>query len=748
MKALMMPRRMTAGIAVLCAAMMAACGGGGSDTAGPTTPTTPTTPQVGSVSLTVPATTLQVGATVSASAEVRSTTGATLSGRAVNWSSSNSAFATVTDAGVITGMAPGTVSITATSEGRTGTVVLNVIQASVNTVTLTLPAAQVIVARTLQATVVLRDERNVALTGRTLTYVSSNPAVATVDGAGLITGVAAGTTNITASSEGKSATAELRVVPAPVNSVTVTLAQNSVAQGTTTTATAVLRDDQGATLIGRDVVWISSNPQVATVNNGNVAAVGAGTSTITATSEGRSGSALLTVSPAPVATVLVSLSQSSITVGATAQATASARDANGNPLTGRLVQWSSSNPGVATVAGNGQITAVSAGTTTVSATSEGRTGSATLTITPVPVASVTVTTPLATLTVGTSTQAVATLRGADGSSLIDRPVTWGTSAPSVATVSNGLITAVAPGTAVISASSEGRTGTLAIIVQAPAPATVVVNPPAASLSVGRTLTLNASVRDAAGNTLTDVAVSWSSSNPGVASVSPAGIVTAVSPGVANITASAGGRTGSASIAVQNASAASVSLNVGTVTMLVGDVRLLVATVRDALSNVLTGRPITWTTSNPAVVDGQVLEESALITGLSPGVATVTATVEGRSASAIITVLSGAPSVCTTIAGAELYGDDGQYLGRFTNRFDSQSILNTIGRYGSSVSSTSTNNSVSIYGSSVSSLSAWNTIASRPPLIFTTSGRFIAYYSVNTLKTPRVSPAVALNCSFP
>ena len=317
----------------------------------------------------------------------------------------------------------------------------------------------------------------------------------------------------------------------------------------------------------------------------------------------------------------------------------------------------------------------------------------------------------------------------------------------MATVNNGLITAVAPGNVVITATSEGRTGSLSITVQMPAPATVLVSPATATIAVGRTLALTASVRDAAGNTLPDIPTSWASSSPAIVSVSPAGVVTAVAAGTATITATAGGRTGTASIAVQSVTASTVTLNVATVTMAVGDVRLLIATVRDALSNVLSGRQVTWTTSNLTVVNGQVLGDSAIITGIAPGTATVTATVDGRSASAVVNVISSGTSVCATIAGALLFGDDGQYLGRFTNRFDSESVLNEYGAYGSPYRSNSTNNEYGTYGSPYSSLSARNPFATRPPLIVR-NGQFLAYYTTNTIRTPRVSPALALSCNFP
>src|SRR6185436_3937647 len=143
--------------------------------------------------------------------------------------------------------------------------------------------------------------------------------------------------NITALSEGKTGSAPLTVTPAPVATVTATLASSSIVAGTTTQASAVLKDSQSRVLTGRAITWSSDNAAVATVNQttGLVTAVAVGTATITATSEGKSGTASLTVTPVPVASVTISLAPVSVTVGGTSQATAVTRDANSNVLSGR-----------------------------------------------------------------------------------------------------------------------------------------------------------------------------------------------------------------------------------------------------------------------------------------------------------------------------------------------------------------------------------------------------------------------------
>jgi uncharacterized protein YjdB len=237
-------------------------------------------------------------------------------------------------------------------------------------------------------------------------------------------------------------------------------------------------------------------------------------------------------------------------VGGSQQLTASAKDAVGNDLTGRAVTWTSSAHSVASVDGSGMVSAVAVGTASITATSEGKTATATITVIPVPIAALTLEPGTATVEVGKTVQLKVTARDAAGTALGGRTVTLTSSEGRVATIDAAqVVTGVAPGTATITATAEGKTATAAITVTPVPVASVAVSPATASLPIGDTRQFSAVARDAQGNELSGRTVAWSSSNSAVASVSAAGIVTAVAPGAAAISASVENRVGSATVSV-------------------------------------------------------------------------------------------------------------------------------------------------------------------------------------------------------
>ena len=199
--------------------------------------------------------------------------------------------------------------------------------------------------------------------------------------------------------------------------------------------------------------------------NGVVTGVAAGTTQVIGAAGGTQAQATVIVIAIPVASVTVSPPTATLVVGTTQQLVATTLDANGDTLSGRVVSWGTSDFTKATVSSTGLVTAMAAGTTTITAASESISGTSPITVINVPVASVTVSPATAMLVVGTTQQLVATARDASGNVLSGRVVSWGTSDFTRATVSSaGLVTTVAAGAATVTATSESRSGTSQITV--------------------------------------------------------------------------------------------------------------------------------------------------------------------------------------------------------------------------------------------------------------------------------------------
>ena len=177
----------------------------------------------------------------------------------------------------------------------------------------------------------------------------------------------------------------------------------------------------------------------------------------------------VTITTVPVAAVTVTPASAGVAVGGTLQLAATARDGAGNVLPGRSITWMSDAPSVATVSTTGLVSGVSVGNVTVTATSEGQSGTAAVSVALAPVASVTVSPSSASVLVGATVQLGATPKDANGNTLAGRAITWASSNPAVATVTatGGLVTGVGSGTASITATSEGTNGSASVAVTTP-----------------------------------------------------------------------------------------------------------------------------------------------------------------------------------------------------------------------------------------------------------------------------------------
>ncbi|MEO7363109.1 MAG: Ig-like domain-containing protein, partial [Gemmatimonadaceae bacterium] len=169
--------------------------------------------------------------------------------------------------------------------------------------------------------------------------------------------------------------------PPAVATVAVTVPSSSFTAGTSQQLSVVVKDANGSVLTDRHISWTTLNSSVATVSGGGLlTATFPGTTTVFATVDGKSGSGEVTVLPIPVTFVSITPLTIGITVGNAQQLTAILRDATGSFVDGRTVVWTSSDVSVASVSGSGLVTGVAVGTTTISATSEGKTGTASVVV--------------------------------------------------------------------------------------------------------------------------------------------------------------------------------------------------------------------------------------------------------------------------------------------------------------------------------------------------------------------------------
>lgn len=330
------------------------------------------------VSLTAPAV-FRPGDTAPSTVAITDTRGAPMPNAPHTWSSSAPTIASVSATGLVTGVGVGTATITATSGGRTGSATITVVPRVATVAVASSGGSSVMRGATLQLTGTPLGPSSESLTGRSVTWVSSNPAVATVSSGGLVTGVSAGTATITAESEGASGDFPLTVAT-DVASVTVSApgGATQIVRGNTITLSATLRNLAGSTLLSRTVTWTSSDTSIATVSAAGVVTGRAqgGPVTIRAESDGVNGTYALTVLT-DVATVAVTPSTFTLnTAGHTQQLAATVRNAANEALAGRSIAWTTSNSSVASVSASGLVTVHRPGTATISATVDGVAGAA------------------------------------------------------------------------------------------------------------------------------------------------------------------------------------------------------------------------------------------------------------------------------------------------------------------------------------------------------------------------------------
>lgn len=573
----------------------------------------------------------------------------------VTWSSSDATVATISNGvstqGTATGVAAGTVTITATSSAIsgsiTGTATLKVTSATLVSIAVT-PAGMSIplgVQQQFTATGTFSDSTTQNITG-TVTWASSASTIASITVSGLATGLKLGSTNINATAGAVSGTTSLTVNAANLASLAVTPGNVTVAANTSQQFTAIgTFNDGGTKNLTGSVTWASSVPAVATigVGNGVAKALTSGTTMISATISSTTTTVTLTVSTATVTSISVTPSGRTIAPGTKLPLTATAAfsDSTSQVVTPDAT-WSSDNTSFATVNTVGVATGIGAGAANISAALGGQTGSATLKVSSATLTLLAITPSSAVLAPASTLNYQAVGTYSDGSTQnITNVVTWTSLAPSVAKISaSGVATGQSAGTTTIMAALGSVSNTSNVVVEASALQSIVVTPATTTIpaQVGSQYTATGHFADGMTQDLTS-SVTWTSSSPSVATISnsagSSGLAVGVAPGSSNITAAFAGVVGTATLNVNSAMLSSIIVTPGSATIPSNGSQQFTANghFNDGSVFNVTGQ-VTWTSSN---VNFAVISGGGLANGVAAGTSTITATLGSTNGTATLTV---------------------------------------------------------------------------------------------------------------
>lgn len=492
---------------------------------------------------------IKTGATEQLTAKVQPTDA---TNSKVTWSSNEPTVAEVDQTGMITAKKEGSAVITVTAQdgsGKTATCQVNVTDIKVSGITLSASTLAMQTEDVKQLSVTNIIPANA--TNKALKWESKNTWVAIVDESGNVTAKNPGEATITvtaADNGGAQATCKVTVTERTVPVIKVTQIQlsqtrASLIEGKELQLTATVLPTDAT---NQSLTWSSSVEGVATVDpTGKVTAIKAGTTVITATAKDDSGisascTVQVTVPTVKVTGITLNKTTASVVKGKTVALTATVTP---DTATDKTIKWTTSNKNVATVSTDGVVTAVAAGTATITATAADDSGvkatcKITVTNLVIKVTRVTLNKTTASVVKGKTLTLTATVTPTNAT---NKKVTWKSSNTKIATVdSNGKVTAKAAGTATITctaADGSGKSAACKITVKNP-PVKVTklkINKTSVDLLKGKTVQLKVTVTP---SNATNKAVTWTSSNKRIATVTSNGLVKAVGTGTVTITAKA------------------------------------------------------------------------------------------------------------------------------------------------------------------------------------------------------------------
>ena len=313
--------------------------------------------------------------------------------------------------------------------------------------------------------------------------------------------------------------------------------------------------------------------------------------------------------------------------------------------------WTSSDPSIATVDG-GKITAIAAGTATITATYNGYRATTTVTVNNTMGYGLVMSKSSLSVHVGSSEELsvyyVTYTNGVETSRTdVTSSATWKSSYTSILTVSGGTVTGVSKGQAVVTASYRSYSKSCTVTVTENVTYDYQMTPTSTSLVNGRTTKFTVVKRTFTNGTQTngqDVSstFTWTSSNTSVATVSSNGVVTGAGKGTATITAKYGETTLTGTVTVTPAYTYELVLNRTSMSMAKGATGTIVATYKAYADGVLESSTnvtstATWSSGNTSVAT----VSGGTVTGKGAGTTTITATYNGKSATCSVTVVGSA-----------------------------------------------------------------------------------------------------------
>jgi uncharacterized protein YjdB len=488
----------------------------------------------------------------------------------VIWSTSDATVVSLNSAGFLTALKAGSVTVTAMLGSISGSGHVTVNAPALSSITVS-PAVFSIAtgqSRQLSAVGVYNDGSSQDVSSQ-VTWNALSTSVATVDSSGLVTGVSAGSSSITATLGSIHGTATATVSSALLTSIVITPATASIATGQSQSfAASGIFSDGSTTDITNSVTWNSSATNVATVDaSGLATGVSAGAANITATSGSVTSSpAALTVTAAVLTEIDIAPDDQYIPVGGQYPLTLTGTFSDSTTQTITNATWSASDSSLASVDPNtGVVTGVANSNetpVTITASYGGMSSTTNVYITSAVAESLQLTPASASIASGTTQQYQVNQVYSDGSI---QPVTaglsWLSSSASVAGInSNGLATGLAPGQTTITVAYGSMTATASLTVTTATLTNVVVTPVTTVVGINGNVQFTATgiFSDNSTQDLTSQAV-WSSSNASFALIDAGGLASGLSAGTTTITASYGSVSGSATLTVTTATLVSITI---------------------------------------------------------------------------------------------------------------------------------------------------------------------------------------------